>query len=105
MLIEAIGETSTALAFVSADSDDQVVADFRRDHDNMPASGARLVSAAALGPALEAVGFTAPASLPVHVLLDEQAHVRCVRAGAVERHHVDDILEALGEATRRPRIR
>jgi thiol-disulfide isomerase/thioredoxin len=104
MLIEAIGKTSTALAFVSADSDDAVVADFRRDHD-MPESGARLVSAASLGPALEAVGFTAPASLPVHVLLDEQGHVRCVRAGAVERHHVDAILEALGETTRRPRIR
>jgi hypothetical protein len=104
MLLEAIGPTSTALAFVSADADDAVVAGFRAEH-GMPPSGARLVEAASLGPALEAVGFHAPASLPVHVLLDERGHVRCVRAGAVERRHVDAVLEALGEETRRPRIR
>ncbi len=104
MLIEAIGPTSTALAFVSADADDAAVAGFRGEHA-MPPSGARLVSAASLGPALEAVGVHAPASHPVHVLLDERGHVRCIRAGSVERRHVDAVLEALGESTRRPRIR
>jgi thiol-disulfide isomerase/thioredoxin len=104
MLLEAIGPTSTGLAFVSADADDAAVAAFRGEH-RMPPSGARLVEAASLGPALEAVGFRAPASLPVHVLLDEQGHVRCVRAGSVERRHVDAVLEALGEETQRPRIR
>ncbi len=104
MLIEAFEGTEIGLAFVSADSDDTLVAGFRGER-HMPPSGARLLDAASLGTALSAVGFSAPASLPVHVLLDPQGNVRCVRAGSVERRHVETVLAAMGQATKRRRIR
>jgi thiol-disulfide isomerase/thioredoxin len=104
MLIEAFADTDVGLAFVSADADDALVAGFRGER-SMPPSGARLLDSGALGTALNAVGFAAPASLPVHVLLDERGNVRCVRAGAVERRHVDTVLAAMGQGTARRRIR
>lgn len=104
MLIEAFAGANVGLSFVSADNDDGLVAGFRGEK-NMPPSSARLVDSASLGSALGAVGFTAPASLPVHVLLDERGNVRCVRAGAVERRHVDTVLAALGESSGRRKIR
>lgn len=104
MLIEAFAGKDVGLTFVSADSDDALVAGFR-SQKSMPPSGARLLDAASLGTALSAAGFTAPASLPVHVLLDDRGHVRCVRAGAVEKRHVDTVLAAMGQGAARRRIR
>lgn len=92
-----------ALSFVSADASDEELARFRREH-SFTANSPRLLDPAGLNPALVRVGFRGVSSLPVHVLVDPQNRVRCVRAGLVETRHVERILGALGQSAA-PRIR
>jgi thiol-disulfide isomerase/thioredoxin len=84
------------LRFVSADANDEQLAQFRREQSFTPASP-RLADPGAVGAMLTRLGFRGASSLPVHVLLDPQGKVRCVRAGLVESRHVERILSALGQ--------
>lgn len=103
MLRTELASSSVSLLFVSADSSDQALTDFRAAHAFTDASP-RLVDPAALETALSAVGFRGASSLPVHVLIDPRGKARCVRAGAVEARHVRAVLSAIGQQRAR-RIR
>lgn len=84
-----------ALRFLSADTSDEAVTTFRQAH-SFTAASPRLSDPAELQTLLRAAGYEGAGSLPVHVLVDPNGHVRCVRAGAVEARHVERILGALG---------
>jgi thiol-disulfide isomerase/thioredoxin len=84
-----------ALRFLSADTTDAAVTEFRAAHA-FEANSPRLSDPGALRQVLAAAGYEGAGSLPVHVLVDPAGHVRCVRAGAVEARHVERILSALG---------
>ena len=84
-----------ALRFLSADTTDAAITEFRSAHA-FEASSPRLSDPGALRELLAAAGYEGAGSLPVHVLVDPAGHVRCVRAGAVEARHMERILSALG---------
>ena len=92
-----------ALRFLSADTTDSAVAEFRGAHA-FSAPSPRLSDPGALRQVLAGAGYEGTGSLPVHILVDPAGHVRCVRAGAVEARHVERILGALGQR-RAPTIR
>jgi thiol-disulfide isomerase/thioredoxin len=71
------------LVFLSADENDQLVADFRKKHPATPES-LRIDKPEALIPWLVAIGLGEGAPIPVHVLVDPADKVRCVRAGGVK---------------------
>ncbi len=71
------------LVFVSADENDQLVADFRKQHPQTPES-LRIDKPDALPTWLGALGIGENAPIPVHVLVDPANKVRCVRAGQVK---------------------
>jgi thiol-disulfide isomerase/thioredoxin len=83
-----------ALVFINADESDEVVAAFRKQHPGTP-DGPRLADASALGTWLEQLGVGG-ATLPVHVFVDTQQRVRCVRASAVDDADYDAIATLLG---------
>jgi thiol-disulfide isomerase/thioredoxin len=78
----ARGGPAVSLELVSADEDDQVVAAFRAKHPATPAT-LRLADAEALPAWMERLGVPG-ATLPVHVFVDPEGRVRCVRASAIE---------------------
>lgn len=82
-----------SLDFVSADVDDETVADFRARHPEVP-DGVRLADPDALPGWLASLSPELGAVLPVHVFVDERGTVRCVRAAGVEDADRDEV-EAL----------
>ena len=71
------------LVFISADESDQLVSDFTKKHPKTPPS-LRLDKPESLPPWLGAIGLGENAPIPVHVLVDPDDKVRCVRAGQVK---------------------
>jgi thiol-disulfide isomerase/thioredoxin len=71
------------LVFISADESDQLVSDFTKKHPKTPPS-LRLDKPESLPPWLGAIGLGENAPIPVHVLVDPEDKVRCVRAGQVK---------------------
>ena len=71
-----------AMHLVSADADDEVVAAYRTDHPGTPVT-ARLADPDAVSDWVASLGV-AGATLPVHIFIDPDRKVRCVRASAVE---------------------
>jgi thiol-disulfide isomerase/thioredoxin len=70
------------LVLLSADTSDEVVATFRAEHPDTPAS-LRVASPEALRAWVASVGLDAGAGLPLHVFTDARGRVRCARSGAV----------------------
>lgn len=103
LLTRSLAQSPIGLSFISADASDEELARFRRERA-FTAISPRLVDPAGIAPVLTRVGFRGVSSLPVHVLVDPENRVRCVRAGLVETRHVERILGALGQAAA-PRIR
>lgn len=68
--------------FVSADESDELVANFRAENPEAPAS-LRLTSPDRLQPWLAELGLTEAPSLPVHLFVDASQKLRCVRMGGV----------------------
>jgi thiol-disulfide isomerase/thioredoxin len=95
LLLRSFASGPVALRFLSADTTDAAVTDFRATHA-LDEPSPRLSDPGALRAMLTAAGYEGAGSLPVHVLVDPAGHVRCVRAGAVEARHVERILGALG---------
>ncbi|HLU65127.1 MAG TPA: TlpA family protein disulfide reductase [Kofleriaceae bacterium] len=83
------------LVFVSVDESDELVAEFRKKHPSTPPS-LRLASPDALPPWLAAIGLGENAPIPVHVFVDPQDKVRCVRAGGVKERDLPAIRAVLG---------
>ncbi len=97
LLQRSLAGSPIALSFVSADASDEDLARYRREHAFTETSP-RLTDPSGIAPVLARVGFRGVSSLPVHVLVDPQQRVRCVRAGLVEARHLERILGALGHA-------
>src|SRR5690606_9690704 len=90
MLLESLASGPIRLVTVSADREAAPLEAFRAKHE-LDVSSTRLVDPSSFASSLEAMGFRAPTSLPVHVLVDPHGGARCVRAGSVERRHVDAV--------------
>jgi len=72
--------------FVSVDETAEIVQTFRAQHPTLPASF-RLADPAALAAFVADLGLDGGAGLPIHVFLEPDARVRCVRAGAITESH------------------
>lgn len=71
-----------ALQFLSVDAKAEDVTKWRVTHTDAPPS-MRIAEVAKLGPWLETVGLDATAVIPVHLFIDPDQKVRCVRMGSV----------------------
>ena len=83
------------LVFVSVDDSDDVVTRFRERHPDAPAS-LRLADPDALPKWLGAIGVGESAPIPVHVFVDPDDRVRCVRAGGVKERDLTAVRQILG---------
>jgi len=70
------------LVFVSADTSDQPVLAFEHAHPGMP-DGPRLADPDAVPAWIERLGVHG-ASLPIHIFVDPELRVRCVRASGID---------------------
>ncbi|MFH1465331.1 MAG: hypothetical protein ABIO70_13170 [Pseudomonadota bacterium] len=70
------------LVFLSVDADAAVLARARAASSRLPA-GPRLLDPAGVETWLASMGLDAGASIPIHLLVDPQGKVRCIRVGAV----------------------
>ncbi len=70
------------LAFVSVDESADDVGAFRKDHPEI-ASSLRLADSKAQDAWFAQLGLTGSPPIPIHVFVDPQQRVRCVRAGGV----------------------
>ncbi|HUS63437.1 MAG TPA: TlpA disulfide reductase family protein [Kofleriaceae bacterium] len=80
--------------FLSVDESEELITRFRASHPQTPAS-LRIASADALPDWLTALGVPG-APIPVHIFLDPEDRVRCVRAGAVKESDQPAVKSVLG---------
>lgn len=71
-----------ALQFLSVDAKAEDVTRWRQSHPKAPPS-MRFANLPELGPWLTTIGLDASAVIPVHLFLDPENKVRCVRMGSV----------------------
>lgn len=83
------------LVFVSVDDSDDLVTKFRERHPDTPPS-LRLADPDALPKWLSAIGLGESAPIPVHVFVDPDDRVRCVRAGGVKEKDLPAVRSILG---------
>jgi len=79
-----------ALQFISVDASGADVDGFRRSHPGTPDS-LRIEDAAALPQWLAALGLDASSALPIHLFVDGDQKIRCVRMGAVDAAHYETV--------------
>lgn len=81
---QALGAQGTKydLVFLSVDQSEELITQFRASHPAWPAS-LRIADAEALPDWLTTLGVPG-APIPVHVFIDPEDRVRCVRAGSVK---------------------
>lgn len=82
------------LAFVSVDESADDLAAYRKLHPETPASP-RLAKPDGQGAWYAALGLDAGAPIPIHVFVDPDGRVRCVRAGGVREQDFDAIAALL----------
>ncbi len=70
------------LVFLSADDSDEAVAAFHAKHPDMP-DGPRLADPDAVPAWIQSLGVKG-ASLPIHIFVDGQNRLRCVRASGID---------------------
>lgn len=78
------------LQFLSVDASQADVDAFRSSHPNTPAS-LRIGDAGTLADWLGRIGLDANSALPIHIFVDGDAKIRCVRMGAVEASHYETV--------------
>ncbi len=78
------------LEFVSVDAGAAEVDEFMASHPNTPASH-RIKDAATLPQWLGELGLDASSALPIHLFVDGDQKVRCVRMGAVDLSHYETV--------------
>jgi thiol-disulfide isomerase/thioredoxin len=93
--LEAAGK-KIELQFVSVDESADDVATFRKAHPDTPASH-RLADSKAQETWFTQLGLTGSPPIPIHVFVDPQQRVRCVRAGGVRDQDYAAVEKLLGE--------
>lgn len=83
------------LVFVSVDDSDDLVTKFRERHPDAPES-LRFADPDSLPRWLGAIGLGEQAPIPVHVFVDPDDKVRCVRAGGVKEKDLPAVRAILG---------
>jgi cytochrome b involved in lipid metabolism len=83
------------LVFVSVDDSDDLVTRFRERHPGTPES-LRLADPDALPKWMGSIGIDEAAPIPVHVFVDPDDRVRCVRAGGVKEKDLPAVRSILG---------
>lgn len=86
--------TDVDVQFLSVDATAEEVTKFRASHPTTP-EGVRMKDAANLSPWLASVGLDDTAVLPIHMFVDPQDQIRCVRMGAVGDADYDVIKKVL----------
>lgn len=71
------------IVFFSVDEGQEVVDSFAPKHPEVPTDGPRIADVEGLEPWLLSIGLTANAVLPIHLFVDPQDKLRCVRMGGV----------------------
>jgi thiol-disulfide isomerase/thioredoxin len=74
--------TPLDVLFLSVDADAAALAQARTARSDLP-GGPRVLDPDGVEAWLASLGLTAPASIPIHVLVDPGGKVRCIRVGAV----------------------
>lgn len=83
-----------ALQFLSVDAKAEDITKWRQSHPKTPPS-MRLAQMADLGPWLTTIGLDASAVIPVHLFVDPDQKIRCVRMGAVSEPEYDAVKKVL----------
>ncbi len=78
------------LTFLSVDGEAELVAKFAKDHPGTP-EGLRIRDAATLPQWLTSIGLDENSALPIHLFVDDQQRIRCVRMGEVEARHYETV--------------
>ena len=76
------GPSKLELSFISVDESADDIAAFRKSHPDTPAT-LRLADSKAQEPWFAQLGLQGAPPIPIHVFVDSQQRVRCVRAGGV----------------------
>ena len=74
---------SADIVFLSVDDGQQAIDRFRPKHPDVPSDGPRIADVDALEPWLNSLGLAASSVLPIHLFVDPQDKLRCVRMGGV----------------------
>lgn len=83
------------VVFVSADETEDIVTNFRADHPQIP-HDIRLETPDTMNEWLAALGLEGAASLPVHVFVDDDDRVRCIRMGGVSDKDLGAVERVIG---------
>ena len=70
---------------VSVDATAEDLERYRKEHPGTP-DGPRIMDQAAVDPWLTEQGLDAGASIPIHIFIDPEDRIRCIRMGAVSEH-------------------
>lgn len=81
---------SLELVFVSVDESADDIEAFRQKHPKTP-EGARIADHEALGPWLQSLGLGESTALPIHLFVDPQDKLRCIRLGQVNERDYDNV--------------
>ncbi len=76
--------------FLSVDAAGADVEAFRKTHPEAP-EGPRIGDASGLGPWLQSIGLDEGSVLPIHLFVDGEQKIRCVRMGAVGERDYDTV--------------
>jgi thiol-disulfide isomerase/thioredoxin len=79
-----------SVEFLSVDATADEVRKFEASHPGTPSS-LRIKDAGALPAWLGAIGLDESSALPIHLFVDDNDKIRCVRMGAIEASHYDTV--------------
>lgn len=85
-----------ALEFLSIDSNAEDITQYTREHPSTPSS-LRIASQDKLAPWIGALGLDAGATIPIHVFVNPQGKIRCVRTGSINTSDYNVITRILSE--------
>lgn len=83
-----------AIRHVSVDASAEDLSAYRAKHADAP-SGPRVVDQAAVGPWLTSLGLDEGAAIPIHLFVNPDQKIRCVRVGAVSEHDYRTVKQIL----------
>jgi thiol-disulfide isomerase/thioredoxin len=79
-----------SVEFLSVDATADEVSTFAASHPGTPSS-LRIKDAGALPAWLGTIGLDESSALPIHLFVDDEDKIRCVRMGAIEASHYDTV--------------